>query len=152
AFGLGDAHSRKHADPACRPAQSAWTAAQRVRRQRNRRTRLRPALLAGLAERVGGPETERAVDGGLRRPHGRARLRRGNGRRAPGAKPRLRRRKGAAAMTRMVVPLERPTRVCPLGLRFWDTVTRSAVDDRLTVEAYRPGHPQRRVRAFANRS
>src|SRR5207237_6351263 len=119
---------------------------------RDRRAGLPPALLARPDQPVASLETDRVVYGGLRRPHGRARLGRGNGRRPAGAKPRLGRRKGAALMSRIVMRLEQPVRVCPLGVRFWDTVTRSVVDDGLKVEVYPRAQPHRRVRAGTNRS
>lgn len=44
------------------------------------------------------------------------------------------------------------TRVAPLGLRFWDSVSRSIVADGLVVTAYLPGRPYRSVAATTNRS
>lgn len=46
--------------------------------------------------------------------------------------------------------LERHSRVTPLGIRFWDDAIHAAVD-RLQVEVYPAGDPQRRAAARANR-
>jgi hypothetical protein len=48
------------------------------------------------------------------------------------------------------VVLERHSRVTPLGIRFWDDATHSAID-RLAVEVYPVGDPQRRATARPNR-
>jgi hypothetical protein len=47
--------------------------------------------------------------------------------------------------------LERLTFVTPLGLRFRDAVTGAVIDEGLSVTAYPPGNPKRRVAAFTNR-
>jgi len=48
--------------------------------------------------------------------------------------------------------LEQVTQVQPLGLRFWDRVTESIVDDGFEVTAYPAAHPTWRTGAFTNRS
>jgi hypothetical protein len=48
--------------------------------------------------------------------------------------------------------LERVTLVAPLGVRFWDSVSRRAVSEGLTVKAHPQGTPSRLTSAFANRS
>ena len=47
---------------------------------------------------------------------------------------------------------ERLTVVAPLGLRFWDDVSGKTIGTGLSVTAYPPDNPGRRVEAFANRS
>lgn len=48
--------------------------------------------------------------------------------------------------------LDRLTIVAPLGIRFRDSVTGLTVDGGLTVSAYLPGNPSRRVEAIPNRT
>jgi hypothetical protein len=48
--------------------------------------------------------------------------------------------------------IEKITRVTPLGLRFWDTVSGNSVGQDLTVTAYPLTDPSRRTRAIPNRS
>ena len=48
--------------------------------------------------------------------------------------------------------LEELTLVQPIGLRFWDQVTQSAVSDGLVVTAYRGAQPEVRIPASLNRS
>lgn len=47
--------------------------------------------------------------------------------------------------------LERLTIVAPFGIRFRDAVSGAVVDEGLSVTAYSPGDPSRRIEAFANR-
>lgn len=54
-------------------------------------------------------------------------------------------------MSDPVLILERHSRVTPLGLRFWDDAVHAAID-RLAVDVYPAGEPQRRARARANRA
>lgn len=54
-------------------------------------------------------------------------------------------------MMNPIVVLERVTRVAPLGVRFWDSVTGTAVGERLIVTAYPRGNPNHCVQAVANR-
>src|SRR5574341_22614 len=44
--------------------------------------------------------------------------------------------------------LERLTRVTPLGLRFWDPVSRAVVGEELNVVVYPPHQPERRTLAL----
>lgn len=48
--------------------------------------------------------------------------------------------------------IERVPRVAPLGLRFWDDVSGTTIGEGLIVTAYPRAQPDRRVRAFPNRS
>src|SRR5689334_8241994 len=43
------------------------------------------------------------------------------------------------------------TSTTPLGLRLWDSVTSSVIADGMSVTAYPPAQPTRRVEAFTNR-
>ncbi len=55
----------------------------------------------------------------------------------------------------MIVPpiiIERVTLVAPVGLRFWDRVSGTAIGDGLVVTAYPPDNPARRTQAFVTRS
>jgi hypothetical protein len=55
----------------------------------------------------------------------------------------------------MIIPpiiIERVTLVAPLGLRFWDRVSGTAIGDGLAVTAYPPDNPARRTQALATRS
>ncbi len=47
-------------------------------------------------------------------------------------------------MTTPQIVLDRVGRVTPLGVRFWDAVTRSHIGDGLSVSAFRPTRPDRR--------
>jgi hypothetical protein len=47
---------------------------------------------------------------------------------------------------------EHLARVTPLGMRFWDQVSRATVSDGLVVTAYPVNNPARKVSAIANRS
>ncbi len=48
--------------------------------------------------------------------------------------------------------LEQVTRVQPLGLRFWDRVTASVIDDGLLVTAYPIAYPSLRTESYTNRN
>jgi hypothetical protein len=48
-------------------------------------------------------------------------------------------------------PLETLALFSPLGIRFWDEVTRQMIGDGLNVVAYPSGYPARRVRGLVNR-
>jgi len=46
--------------------------------------------------------------------------------------------------------IERFSRTAPLGLRFWDEVSGKVIADGLSVTAYPPDNPERRIEAFTN--
>ena len=54
-------------------------------------------------------------------------------------------------MMLMIGQKEEFSRVTPLGLRFWDTLSENSVGEGLTVSAYPSGDPSRRVEAISNR-
>jgi len=55
-------------------------------------------------------------------------------------------------MTTSPIVIEALARVAPLGVRFWDAVTRAAIGDDLIVTAYRATQPDRRVALTLNHS
>jgi len=55
-------------------------------------------------------------------------------------------------MPELPVAGEQLTRVTPLGVRFWDQVSRGVVSEGLVVTVYPLGNPRRRTRAMPNRS
>jgi hypothetical protein len=48
--------------------------------------------------------------------------------------------------------IEEISRVTPLGLRFWDTLSGNSVGEGLTVTGYPLNNPSRRTEAISNRS
>ncbi len=55
-------------------------------------------------------------------------------------------------MAQAPVILERVSRVAPLGVRFWDSLTNTTIGAGLIVTAYPPDRPERRIQAIMNRS